>query len=100
METTKVKDRRRSEALILRCIMRGATILASFKGFFNMQDSKVDLTRYLGLSSHTKEPSLGNLLTQSFQVPRPGLEPALSSSEARTLTTKPSGHPLRICKNP
>src|SRR5277367_3391329 len=42
----QVIGRPRGATLILPCIMRGATILASFlmQGFFNVQESKGDLT--------------------------------------------------------
>src|SRR5277367_376328 len=59
LATSQVIGRPRGATLILPCIMRGATILASFlmQGLFNVQESKGDLTRGHYLNSPPIEPS-------------------------------------------
>ena len=60
LATTQVIGRPRGAILILPCIMRCATILVLFlmQGFFNVQESKGDLTRDHYLNSPPIELSL------------------------------------------
>src|SRR5277367_5447792 len=71
LATTQVIGRPRGATLILPCIMRGATILASIltQGFFNVQESKGDLTRDHCLNSPPIELSLKEF-SHTRKIPR------------------------------
>src|SRR5277367_2734503 len=71
LATTKVIGRPRGATFILPCIMRDATILASLlmQGFFNVQESKGDLTRDHYLNSPPIEPSLKGF-SHTRKIPR------------------------------